>query len=136
MKNTKKKTTTKKSVKPKKPHQMDEKTLLRTHDRWLGNITYGINEILELPKDIQQYVLFCLLQDTLYNDTTNPIFSQLYKQDLYTREDDDPLVDVELSPLNRKRVLKGLEELITGGGRKKFVGVLNSVEKSFHTGEY
>ena len=136
MKNTKKKTITKKSVKPKKPHQMDEKTLLRTHDRWMKNIQYGISQILELSNETQQYILFCLLQDTLYNDTTNPIFSQLYKQNLYTRYVDEPLVDVELSPLNRKRVMDGLEELITGGGRRKFVGVLNSVDKSFHTGEY
>jgi hypothetical protein len=132
----KKKSITKKSVKPKKPHQMDERSLLRTHDRWLGNITYGINEILELPKETQQYILFCLLQDTLYTDTTNPIFSQLYKQDLYTRYVDEPLVDVELCPLNRKRLMSGMENLITGGGRKKFVGVLNSIHKSFATGEY
>ena len=136
MKNTKKKTITKTPVKPKKPHQMDEKTLLRTHDRWMKNIQYGISQILELSNETQQYILFCLLQDTLYNTTTNPIFSQLYKQDLYTRYVDEPLVDVELSPLNRKRVMDGLEELITGGGRRKFVGVLNSVDKSFHTGEY
>ena len=126
----------KKAKKAKKPHQMDEKSLLRTHDRWMGNITYGINEILELPKDTQQYILFCLLQDTLYNSTTNPIFSQLYKQDLYTRYEGEPLVDVELAPLNRKRVMDGLQELITGGGRRKFVGVLGSIDKSFHTGEY
>jgi|SaaInlStandDraft_6_1057023.scaffolds.fasta_scaffold193872_2 hypothetical protein len=136
MKNTKKKTITKTPVKPKKPHQMDEKSLLRTHDRWMKNIQYGISQILELSNETQQYILFCLLQDTLYNTTTNPIFSQLYKQDLYTRYVDEPLVDVELSPLNRKRVMDGLEELITGGGRRKFVGVLNSVDKSFHTGEY
>jgi hypothetical protein len=102
----------------------------------MGNISYGISEILELPKDTQQYILFCLLQDTLYNNTTNPIFSQLYKQDLYTRYTDEPLVDVELCPLNRKRVMNGLQELITGGGRRRFVGVLNSIDKSFHTGEY
>jgi hypothetical protein len=136
MKNAKKKTITKTPVKPKKPHQMDEKSLLRTHDRWMKNIQYGISQILELSNETQQYILFCLLQDTLYNDTTNPIFSQLYKQNLYTRYVNEPLVDVELVPLDRKRVMKGLEELITGGGRKKFVGVLNSVEKSFHTGEY
>ena len=132
----KKKSITKKSVKPKKPHQIDEKSLLRTHDRWMKNIQYGISQILELSNETQQYILFCLLQDTLYNTTTNPIFSQLYKQDLYTRYVDEPLVDVELVPLDRKRVMKGLEELITGGGRRKFVGVLNSVDKSFHTGEY
>ena len=131
-----KKTITKTPVKPKKPHQMDERSLLRTHDRWMGNISYGISEILELPKDTQQYILFCLLQDTLYNNTTNPIFSQLYKQNLYTRYADEPLVDVELCPLNRKRLMSGMENLITGGGRRRFVGVLNSVDKSFHTGEY
>ena len=126
----------KKTKKAKKPTQMDEKELKRIHDRWMGNITYGINEILELPKDTQQYILFCLLQDTLYNSTTNPIFSQLYKKDLYTRFDDEPLVDVELAPLNRKRVMEGLQELITGGGRRKFVGVLGNIDKSFHRGEY
>ena len=132
----KKTITKKKSVKPKKPHQMDERSLLRTHDRWLGNITYGINEILELPKETQQYILFCLLQDTLYNNTSNSIFSQLYKQNLYTRYADEPLVDVELCPLNRKRLMSGMENLITGGGHRKFVGVLNSIHKSFHTGVY
>jgi hypothetical protein len=126
----------KKTKKAKKAHQMDEKELKKIHDRWMGNITYGINEILALPKDTQQYILFCLLQDTLYNSTTNPIFSQLYKQDLYTRYDDEPLVDVELAPLNRKRVMESLQELITGGGRRKFVGVLGNIDKSFHRGEY
>ena len=126
----------KKTKKVKKAHQMDEKELKKIHDRWMGNITYGINEILALPKDTQQYILFCLLQDTLYNSTTNPIFSQLYKQDLYTRYDDEPLVDVELAPLNRKRVMESLQELITGGGRRKFVGVLGNIDKSFHKGEY
>jgi hypothetical protein len=131
-----KKTITKKSVKPKKPHQMDERSLKRIHHKWMGNIRYGINEILALPTNTQQYILFCLLQDTLYNGTSNPIFSQLYKQDLYTRYDEEPLVDVELAPLNRKRLMSGMENLITGGGRRRFVGVLNSVDKSFHTGEY
>ena len=126
----------KKTKKVKKAHQMDEKELKKIHDRWMGNITYGINEILALSKDTQQYILFCLLQDTLYNSTTNPIFSQLYKQDLYTRYDDEPLVDVELAPLNRKRVMESLQELITGGGRRKFVGVLGNIDKSFHKGEY
>ena len=126
----------KNTKKVKKAHQMDEKELKKIHDRWMGNITYGINEILGMPKDTQQYILFCLLQDTLYNNTTNPIFSQLYKQNLYTRYADEPLVDVELCPLNRKRLMSGMENLITGGGRRRFVGVLNSVDKSFHTGEY
>ena len=118
----------------KKPHQKNEKSLVRTHDRWMKNFQYGISEIVELPSNTQQYILFCLLQDTLYNSTTNPIFSQLYKQDLYER--DELLVDVELAPLNRKRLLDATQELITGGGRKKFVGVLNSIDKSFSTGEY
>ena len=100
----------------------------------MKNFQYGISEIVELPSNTQQYILFCLLQDTLYNSTTNPIFSQLYKQDLYER--DELLVDVELAPLNRKRLLDATQELITGGGRKKFVGVLNSIDKSFSTGEY
>jgi len=39
-------------------------------------------------------------------------------------------------PLHRKRLLNGMENLITGGGRKKFVGVLNSIDKSFSKGEY
>jgi hypothetical protein len=35
-----------------------------------------------------------------------------------------------------KRLMSGMENLITGGGRRKFVGVLNSIHKSFAEGEY
>ena len=44
--------------------------------------------------------------------------------------------DTELSPLNRKRLFSGMENLITNGGRKKFVGVLNGIDKSYSKGGY
>ena len=137
MKNTKKKTITKTPVKPKKhkhPNQMTDTELRRKYSSWMKHFVYGVGQITELPKRTQHYLWFCVLQETLYNPTTNPFLHQMYKSDPFPVDTD--MNDTELSPLNRKRLFSGMENLITNGGRKKFVGVLNGIDKSYSKGEY
>ena len=135
MKNTKKKSTTKKTpIKRKRPNQMNETELRRKYSTWMKNFSFGLSELIELPKNTQMYLWGCVLQQSLFNQTTNPFWNEMYKNDLYPDETD--MEDVKLSPLNKKRLENSMEELITTGCRRKFVGVLNSIDKSFHTGEY
>ena len=123
-----------KTKKPKRPNQMSPAELRRKYGCWMKNLIYGIQQIIELPEQTQQRLLFCVLQETLYNPTTNPFLYQMYKDDPFPEE--TSMNDTELIPLNRNRLFAGIENLITGGGRKKFVGVLNSIDKSISTGEY
>ena len=52
------------------------------------------------------------------------------------KETNGVLEDYQLAPLDRKRLFNGMEDLITGGGRKKFVGVLSQLKQSYENGEY
>jgi hypothetical protein len=45
-------------------------------------------------------------------------------------------VNTELTPLLRKKLFNGFENLIAGGGRKKFEGVLQEIQTTFNTGEF
>ena len=123
-----------KTKKPKRPNQMSPAELRRKYGCWMKNLIYGIQQIIELPEITQQRLWFCVLQETLYNPTTNPFLHQMYKDDPFPEE--TSMNDTELIPLNRNRLFAGIENLITGGGRKKFVGVLNSIDKTYNTGEY
>ena len=42
-------------------------------------------------------------------------------KDFYKKETNGVLEDYQLAPLDRKRLFNGMEDLITGGGRKKEV---------------
>ena len=132
MRNTKKKTTKSKTY--KRPNQLSETELRRKYNSWMNHFTYGATQITELPKETQIYLLGVLLQQTLYNQTTNPLWSEMYKHNLYPYETD--MEDTKLLPLIKKKLENSMEDLITTGCRRKFVGVLGNIDKSFHRGEY
>jgi hypothetical protein len=132
MRNTKKKTTKSKTY--KRPNQLSEAELRRKYNSWMNHFTYGATQITELPKETQIYLLGVLLQQTLYNQTTNPLWSEMYKHNLYPYETD--MEDTKLLPLIKKKLENSMEDLITTGCRRKFVGVLNSIDKTYNTGEY
>jgi|SaaInlStandDraft_2_1057019.scaffolds.fasta_scaffold83312_2 hypothetical protein len=132
MRNTKKKTTKSKTY--KRPNQLSETELRRKYNSWMNHFTYGATQITELPKETQIYLLGVLLQQTLYNQTTNPLWSEMYKHNLYPYETD--MEDTKLLPLIKKKLENSMEDLITTGCRRKFVGVLNSIDKTYNTGEY
>ena len=58
-------------------------------------------------------------------------FARIYKTDV-----DGELEDYQLAPLNRKKLLGAFEDVITGGGRKRFTNVLSQIKHSQETGEY
>ena len=100
----------------------------------MNNFVYGATQITELPQETQIYLWGVVLQQILYNQTTIPFWSEMYKHNLYPNETD--MEDAKLSPLIKKKLEHSMEDLITTGCRRKFVGVLNSIDKSFSTGEY
>lgn len=112
--------------------------LKQKHSKWMKNFVYGVQEIIYSHPDIQHWIFYILLQDCLYNKTTNPFFAQMYQrdEDFYKKETDDGLEDYQLAPLDRKRLFDGMEELITSGSRKKFMGVLGQLGQSYEKGEY
>jgi hypothetical protein len=44
--------------------------------------------------------------------------------------------DTQLVPLVRKQLMNGMEEMIVGGGRKKFSNLLNKLTETLNTGEH
>ncbi len=112
--------------------------LKQKHNKWMKNFVYGVQEMVNSHPNIQHWIFFILLQDCLYNKTTNPFFAQMYQRDeeFYKVETDDGLEDYQLAPLDRKRLLNGMEELIISGSRKKFVGILEQLKQSYEKGEY
>ena len=111
----------------------------------MKNMVYGIQEMVNSHPSTQSWIFFILIQDWLYNRTTNTFFSQMYQRDkeFYKIETDDGLEfltnnleDYQLAPLDRKKLFNGMEDLITGGGRKKFVGILSQLKQSYEKGEY
>ena len=128
---------TKKTAKPnrnKRPNQLSEAELKRKYSSWMKNFVYGAMQITELPKETQLYLWGVVLQQTLYNQTTIPFWSEMYKHNLYPNKTD--MEDAKLSPLIKKKLEHSMEDLITTGCRRKFVGVLNSIDKTYNTGEY
>ncbi len=117
---------------------ISSRELKRKYSSWMKNFMYGINELVEETKYTQHYIFFILLQECLYNKTTSPFLSQMYKrdEDFYKTDVDGELEDYQLAPLNRKKLLGAFEDVITGGGRKKFVNVLSQIKQSQETGEY
>ncbi len=117
---------------------ISSRELKRKYSSWMKNFMYGINELVEETKYTQHYIFFILLQECLYNQTTSPFLSQMYKrdEDFYKTDVDGELEDYQLAPLNRKKLLGAFEDVITGGGRKKFVNVISQIKHSQETGEY
>ena len=125
---------TEKLKRNKRPNQLSEAELKRKYSSWMKNFVYGAMQITELPKETQLYLWGVVLQQTLYNQTTIPFWSEMYKHNLYPNE--TGMEDAKLSPLIKKKLEHSMEDLITTGCRRKFVGVLNSIDKTYNTGEY
>ena len=129
----------------KKKSEISTKELKRKYNSWMKNFVYGIQQMVNESSNTQSWIFFILLQDCLYNRTTNTFFSQMYKRDkdFYKIDTDgglefltDNLEDYQKGHLDRKRLINGMEDLITGGGRKKFVGILSQLKQSYEKGEY
>jgi hypothetical protein len=152
-KTTNKRTTSKRSL--KRPD--DIKSIRRKVSKYKGNLIGGLKQIFELDEDIQHFILFNLtVNDTLYNQHTN---SHINKYFLALEHDEDfrksikedndmypcnsnsssnypELWDFQTSPMIRGKILSGLQELITGGGRKKWEKVLREISNTFHEGKF
>ena len=115
--------------------------LKRKYDTWMRNFKYGIEQLVNEDTLTQHYIFFTLLQECLYNKTTIPYLQQMYHRDIdfYKVDDTDDLEDYQLIPLQRKKLLEAFEEVITGGGRKKFTNVISKIKQSLiekETGDY
>lgn len=118
----------------RKPNQFSDGELRRIYTKYIENLSFGINEIINLPALTQTFLWHMVLQDNLYNSTTNPFLHQMYQKNVFPFEEDMP--DTQLTPLLRKKLFNGFENLIAGGGRKKFEGVLQEIQTTFNTGEF
>ena len=106
---------------------MSSEELKRKYNQFMKNMVDGIQQMVNAHPSTQSWIFFILLQDCLYNKTTSPFFVEMYKrdEDFYKKETNGVLEDYQLAPLDRKNLFNGMEDLITGGGRKKFVGILS-----------
>lgn len=122
----------------RRKREISSREMKRKYSSWMKNFVYGIDELVNEDTTTQHYLFFILLQDTLYNGTTSPFFSQMFKrdEDFYKVDTDGGLEDYQLAPLLRKKLLEAFEDLITGGGRKKFTNVLSQIKHSQEIGEY
>ena len=120
----------------KNKRAISSRELKRKYSSWMKNMMFGINELVNEDTNTQHYIFFILLQECLYNKTTSPFLSQMYKRDEdFYKTDVDGLEDYQLAPLNRKKLLEAFTDVITGGGRKKFVNVISQIKHS-QDGEY
>ena len=122
----------------KKKQEISTRELKRKYNNWMKNFVYGIQQMVNEHPSTQTWIFFILLQDCLYNKTTNPFWVEMYQrdEDFYKKETNGVLEDYQLAPLDRKKLFNGMEDLITGGGRKKFVGILSQMKQSYENGEY
>ena len=122
----------------KKKQEISTRELKQKHNKWMKNFVYGIQQMVNEHPSTQTWIFYILLQDCLYNKTTNPFWVEMYKrdEDFYKKETNGVLEDNQLAPLDRKRLFNGMEDLITGGGRRKFVGILSQLKHSYENGEY
>ena len=128
-----------------KRKEISSRELKRKYNQFMKNMVDGIQQMVNAHPSTQSWIFFVLLQDCLYNKTTNPFFVEMYRrdEDFYKVDTDggleyltNNLEDYQLGHLDRKRLINGMEDLITGGGRKKFVGVLSQLKQSYENGEY
>ena len=124
-------------------------SIKRKVNRYKGNLIDGLSQILELNKDVQHYILFCLLCDeTLFNQYTNPHINK-YLVELETNDEfrnklkqsnqevtDGHLWDSQLTPMVRGKIISGLQDLISNGGRKKWEKVLSEITNGYTEGVY
>ena len=125
----------------KTKRSISSQELRRKYDTWMRNFKYGIEQLVNEDTLSQHYIFFTLLQECLYNQTTIPYLQQMYHRDIdfYKTDDTDDLEDYQVVPLHRKKLLQAFEDVITGGGRKRFTNVVAEIRKSViekETGDY
>jgi hypothetical protein len=117
--------------------QLTNKELKQKYNMWYGNFMIGIDDILNMPCDVQQYLWFCVLQECLYNNESNPILSQMYqREDLFTEEDKEGLSDAQLAPMNKVRLFEGMKTFLMNSGKRKWVDTLHKIQTSSNKGDY
>jgi hypothetical protein len=117
--------------------ELTNKELKQKYNRWYGNFMKGIDEILNMPWDAQQYLWFCVLQECLYNNESNPILSQMYqREDLFTEDELGNLNDAQLAPMNKARLIEGMKTFLMNSGKKKWTDTLHKIEVSANKGDY
>jgi hypothetical protein len=111
----------------------------------MKNMFAATKHIAEQDEFQIQYILFCLLQDCLYTGASSPFmckhYDMMHSDEKYKKKyelirEKHGLLDHELVQLNRKRLINALEDLITGGGKKKFTDVIKQINFSMHGGFY
>ena len=124
-------------------------TIKRKVNRYKGNLIDGLLRILDLDKEVQHYILFCLLCDeTLFNQYTN-LHINKYFVELETNDEfrnklkqsnqesgDGDLWDSQLTPMTRGKIISGLQNLVINGGRKKWEKVLSEITNGYTEGVY
>jgi len=151
--------TTKKKSPVKKPTKRasDFRVVTNRVDKYKGNLIYGLKHIFDLDEDVQHFILFHLTaNDTMYSQYTNAHInkylvaletdSEFYDSEKERNEmtpfeaeqvgDTQELWDYQITPMIRGKILSGLQELVTGGGMKKWVKVLNEVSNIHYKGKY
>jgi hypothetical protein len=117
--------------------ELTNKELKQKYNKWYGNFMNGINEILDMPTHTQQYLWFCVLQECLYNNESNPILSQMYKREnLFTEEDKEDLSDAQLAPMNKARLIEGMKTFLMNSGKRKWMDTLHKIQTSSNKGSY
>ena len=117
--------------------KLTDKELRRKHTSWFRNFSKGVDEILNLPRDTQQYLWFCMLNECFYTTESNPFLTQMYKNDgFYDFIDCEGLEDVCLVPMNRARLVEGMKSLLMNGGKKKFTDTLRTIQESADKEDY
>ena len=120
----------------KKP-ELTNKELKQKYNRWYGNFKKGIDDILNMPWDAQRYLWFCVLQECLYNNESNPILSQMYqREDLFTEDEKGILNDEQLAPMNKARLIEGMKTFLMNSGKKKWTDTLHKIETSANKEDY
>jgi hypothetical protein len=121
----------------RKQHKLTDKELRRKHTNWFKNFSKGINEILNLDVQSQQYLWYCVLYECFYTTESNPFLAQMYKSDgLYDVDDCEGLEDVCLIPMNRARLIEGMKSLLMNGGKKKWTDTLKTIQESADKEDY
>lgn len=156
-KTPKKKSPAKKPSKKPTKRASDIRVVRNRVDKYKGNLIYGLKEIFNLDEDVQHFILFHLTaNDTMYSQYTNTHInkyfvaletdSEFYDSEKENNEmtpseaeqvgDTQELWDYQITPMIRGKILSGLQELVTGGGMKKWVKVLNEVSNIHYKGKY
>jgi hypothetical protein len=162
-KQTKKTAKTPKTPKKKSPvkkptkRASDIRVLKNRVEKYKGNLIYGLKHIFDLDEDVQHFILFHLTaNDTMYSQYTNAHInkylvaletdSEFYDSEKEKNEmlpfeveqvgETQELWDYQITPMIRGKILSGLQELVTGGGMKKWVKVLNEVSNIHYKGKY